>query len=110
MATSARLRKLNQDYEERIYAGLLGQAIGAGLGHHHLGDVRTLSGHELGKIGYDLTLRGDFSSTFVNDALNTGLSTARVLDDFGYSSSFGADHVARTWLNYAIENHASGHQ
>ena len=106
MATSARLRKLNQDYEERIYAGLLGQAIGAGLGHHHLGDVRTLSGHELGKIGYDLTLRGDFSSTFVNDALNTGLSTARVLDDFGYSSSFGADHVARTWLNYAIENHA----
>ncbi len=104
MATSARLRKLSLDYEERIYAGLLGQTIGAGLGRHHLGDVHTLSALELGKIGFDLTLRGDFSSTFVHDALVTGLTSARVLDDCGYSSSFGSPDIARTWLNYAIEN------
>ncbi|MEI6233207.1 MAG: ADP-ribosylglycohydrolase family protein [Planctomycetota bacterium] len=104
MATSVRLRKLNHDYEEHVYAGLIGQAIGAGLGRHHLGDVRTLPRNELGKIGYDLSLRGDFSSAFANTAIVSALTSVRVLEDFGYSSSFSSENVAQTWLNYAVEN------
>jgi len=104
MTTSVRLRKLNQDYEERVYAGLMGQVIGAGLGRHHLGDARALPRTELGKIGYDLSMRGDFSATFANESLVTALTSLRVLEDFGYSSSFGSEDIARTWLNYAIEN------
>ena len=106
MATSARFRKLNIDYEERVYAGLLGQAIGAGLARHYLGKTRTLSAGELGKIGYDLDERANFSAHFAHETMAGALTAVRVLEDFDFASSFSCEHVAQTWLNYAIENRA----
>lgn len=104
MATSARFRKLNVDYEERVYAGLLGQAIGAGVGRRYLGTTRILPACQLGKVGYDLSERGDFSAHFAHESMTGALTAVRVLDDFDFGSSFSCEHIAQTWLNYAIEN------
>src|SRR5579862_44841 len=107
MSTSVRYRTgIHADYDERVYSGLLGKLIGVGLGRRYLAGTRTPSPRELGKIGYDLAARGDFSPLFAEDGICAALTAVRALEDFPFTSSLGSDAIAQTWLNYAIEQRA----
>src|SRR5437762_285121 len=105
MATSVRYRsRIHSDFDERVYAGLLGKLIGVGLGRRYLGGARMPSVRELGKIGYDLAFRGDFSGVFAEDGIAGMLTAVRAFEDFGSNSALSGDAIAQTWFNYAIEN------
>ncbi len=105
MATSVRYRsKIPTDFDERIYAGILGKLMGIGLGRRYLGDARTPSSRELGRIGYDLASRGNFSPYFAEDGVGYALTMVRALEDFGCSSGLTREAVIHTLFNYAVEN------
>src|ERR1043165_10135021 len=93
MATSVRYRnRIQGDYDERVYAGLLGKLMGVGLGRRYLGSARTPAPRELGKIGYDLGVRGDFSGVFAEDGIVGGLTFVRAMDR--KSTRLNSSHVA----------------
>ena len=108
MATSVRIKKFPADYEEHVYAGLLGLTLGVAAGRKQSGAARLAPsrdlGRELGRIGYDLNLRGDGLDFAADDRLGTALLVARILEDFGSAPNLGPEHAAWTFQNYALEN------
>jgi len=91
------------DYLERVYAGLLGKAIGIYLGHPY-----ELWGYDriaatFGEIGY--YVNDYFRSPVVttDDDLAGTLAFLRAVPDFGYSRDVTAEQIGRTWLNYLVE-------
>ncbi len=94
----------NEDYPERVYAGVLGKVIGVYLGRpfegwtyetiqEKLGDIENYV-HD--KVGHPLIVTDDdISGTF---------TFARALADNGYRTDLTAKEIGDTWLNYLIEN------
>ncbi|MCX7800548.1 MAG: ADP-ribosylglycohydrolase family protein [Fimbriimonadales bacterium] len=92
-----------QDYEQRVYSGVLGKAIGVYLGrpfegwHHRdivakLGEIR---GYVHERLGQPLIVADDdLSGTF---------TFLRALEDHGFDPALDSERIGRTWLNYLIE-------
>ena len=108
MATSVRIKKFPADYAEHVYAGLLGLSLGIAAGRKQSGADRLTPAHELGRqlgrIGYDLNLRGDGLDCAPDERLGTALLAARILEDFGGVANLGPEHAAWTFQNHALEN------
>jgi ADP-ribosylglycohydrolase len=99
---------LPADYQERVYAGVLGKLIGVYLGRpiegwtserikRELGDIRYYVNERLDPAKYDtklLVTDDDISGTFV---------FPRALADFGYPPRLSAAQIGKTWLNYIVE-------
>ena len=92
------------DYEERVYAGVLGKIIGVYLGRPVEGWTYERITEVLGEItGYVHDQVG--VPLIVTDDDITGTFTFfRALEDNGYDPNLGSAAVGRAWLNYLIEN------
>lgn len=92
------------DYEERVYAGVLGKIIGVYLGRPVEGWTYEQITDRLGEItGYVHEELG--VPLIVTDDDITGTFTFfRALEDSGYDPDLGSEAVGRAWLNYLIEN------
>ncbi len=109
------------DYEERVYAGVLGKIIGVYLGRPFEGWTYERIMAELGEIYYYVNERIDWGRRLaefgvhlgrerlsvpliVTDDDITGTFTfLRALPDYGNSRDLTPAQIGRTWLNYLIE-------
>ena len=105
---------LPPDYEERVYAGVLGKLIGVYLGRpfeqwtweeieERLGEVDDyVTGHpaiEPAKRALPLVVTDDdVSGTF---------TFLRALADYGYARELTPVQIGQTWLNYVVEERST---
>jgi len=92
------------DYDERVYAGVLGKAIGVYLGRPVEGwsyeriteQIGTISGYVHDRVGMPLVVTDDdISGTF---------TFFRALEDSGYDPNLSSEAIGQAWLNYIIED------
>lgn len=94
-----------QDYEERVYAGVLGKIIGVYLGRPFEGWTYERIMRELGEVDYYVNDRiAHHPPLIVTDDDITGTFTfLRALPDYGNSRAITPAQIGQTWLNYLIE-------
>jgi len=89
-------------YAERVYAGVLGKAIGVYLGRPFEGWSHEEILERLGEIEYYVNDRPGMPPLIVTDDDISGTFTfPRALEDYDQVT---AERIGRTWLNYIIEN------
>ena len=91
------------DYAERVYAGVLGKVIGVYLGRPFEGwsyeriqsELGDIEGYVHNKLGVPLIVTDDdISGTF---------TFIRALADNGYDVNITAEQIGQAWLNYLVE-------
>ena len=91
------------DYAERVYAGVLGKVIGVYLGRPFEGwsyeriqsELGDIEGYVHNKLGVPLIVTDDdISGTF---------TFVRALADNGYDVNITAEQIGQAWLNYLVE-------
>ena len=91
------------DYEERVYAGVLGKMIGVYLGRPFEGWTYHRIMDELGEIHYYVHDRLNKPLVVVDDDLSGTFTFLRALPDYGYDINLTPAQIGQTWLNYLIE-------
>lgn len=91
------------DYEERVYAGVLGKIIGVYLGRPFEGWPRHRIEAELGDIDYYVHERLGQPLVVSDDDISGTFTFLRALEDHGVSADLTAEQIGETWLNYLIE-------
>lgn len=94
---------LPQDYEERVYAGVLGKIIGVYLGRPFEGWTYERIMQELGEIKYYVHERLGVPLIVTDDDISGTFTFLRALPDYGNSRDLTPAQIGRTWLNYIIE-------
>jgi hypothetical protein len=91
------------DYEERVYAGVVGKIVGVYLGRPVEGwspqrieqEIGTITGYVHDRVGVPLVVTDDdITGTF---------TFFRALEDSGFDPELSAEAIGRAWLNYIIE-------
>ncbi len=95
--------RIPQDYEERVYAGVLGKIIGVYLGRPFEGWPYELISAELGDITYYVHERLGVPLIVTDDDITGTFTFVRALPDYGNTRDLTPAQVGRTWLNYLIE-------
>ena len=100
--------KIPRDYEEKVYAGVLGKIIGVYLGRPFEGWEHDRIVSELGDVLYYVNGRRDLplkNNTLVvtDDDISGTFIFLRALPDYGNSADLTAAQIGQTWLNYIIE-------
>lgn len=96
------------DYEDRVYAGVLGKLIGVYLGRPFEGWTYERITSELGEIdGYviertDLPLK-THTLVVTDDDIGGTFTFLRALPDHDYDPDLSPQQIGETWLNYLIE-------
>ncbi|MFN3683582.1 MAG: ADP-ribosylglycohydrolase family protein [Fimbriimonadaceae bacterium] len=91
------------DYEERVYAGVLGKAIGVYLGRPIEGWSCADVLREFGRIrGYVHHRRGA-PLIVADDDISGTFTFLRAIEDHGYAPNLTSERVGETWRNYLIE-------
>jgi len=98
-----KVKKLPADYEERVYAGVLGKLIGVYLGRPFEQWTHERIKRELGDITYYVHERLNKPLVVTDDDISGTFTFIRALEDFGYSKNLTAEQIGQTWLNYIIE-------
>ena len=92
------------DYEERVYAGVLGKLIGVYLGRPFEGWSHARILRELGPItGYVHERLGEPLVVTDDDIAGT-FTFVRALEDNDYDPTLDSRRIGETWLNYIVEN------
>ena len=94
------------DYEERVYAGVLGKLIGVYLGRPFEGWSYDHIMRDLGEITYYVHERLAKPLVVTDDDISGTFTFLRALEDCGYSKSITSAQIGQAWLNYIIENKA----
>jgi ADP-ribosylglycohydrolase len=97
------MSKIPEDYEERVYAGVLGKLIGVYLGRPFEGWLYSRIMEELGEIKYYVHERLNKSLVVVDDDLSGTFTFLRSLPDHGNHVDLTAAQIGQAWLNYLIE-------
>jgi ADP-ribosylglycohydrolase len=96
------------DYEERVYAGVLGKIIGVYLGRPVEGWTMEQIAREVGEIWYYVNDQRDYPLIITDDDITGTFTFVRALRDYADAGLEGrnvtAAQIGRTWLNYLIEN------
>ena len=100
--------KIPGDYEERVYAGVLGKIIGTYLGRPFEGWDHGRIERELGEVHYYVNDRRDLdlnNHTLVvtDDDISGTFTFLRALPDHGNSLDLSVAQIGQSWLNYIIE-------
>jgi ADP-ribosylglycohydrolase len=95
--------KLPPDYEERVYAGVLGKIIGVYLGRPFEGWSYDAIMRELGEVNYYVHEKRRCPLIVTDDDISGTFTFARALPDYGNSRDLRAKDIGQTWLNYIIE-------
>jgi ADP-ribosylglycohydrolase len=91
------------DYEERVYAGVLGKIIGVYLGRPFEGWTHDRIIKELGEIKYYVHEKLNKPLIVTDDDIAGTFAFLRAMPDYGNSPDLTAAQIGRTWLNYLIE-------
>lgn len=92
------------DYEERVYAGVLGKIIGVYLGRPFEGWLFPEIMEKLGEIWYYVHDKLNRPLIVTDDDISGTFTFLRALPDYGNSLDLTPEQVGQTWLNYIIEN------
>ena len=91
------------DYEERVYAGVLGKLIGVYLGRPFEGWWYDRIMQELGEVNYYVHQRLGKPLIVTDDDISGTFTFARAMADYGNRRDLTARQFGQTWLNYIIE-------
>ena len=96
------------DYEEKVYAGVLGKIIGVYLGRPFEGWEHARIECELGEVLYYVNDRRDLplkNNTLVvtDDDISGTFTFLRALPDYGNSLDISPAQIGQSWLNYIVE-------
>lgn len=94
---------LPDDYEERVYAGVLGKIIGVYLGRPFEGWTNARIEERLGDINYYVHDALDVPLVVTDDDISGTLTFIRALADNGHDPDISPAQIGNTWLNYLIE-------
>ena len=91
------------DYQDRVYAGVLGKLIGVYLGrpfeNWRYRDIL----QKLGPIEYYVHDRLGDPLIVTDDDIAGTFTFPRALDDYGISADLSPEDIGKAWLNYIIE-------
>jgi ADP-ribosylglycohydrolase len=91
------------DYEERVYAGILGKMIGVYLGRPFEGWTHERILENLGEITYYVHERLGVPLIVTDDDLTGTFTFLRALPDHGTRRDLSPAQIGDSWLNYIIE-------
>lgn len=97
------MNTLPADYEERVYAGVLGKIIGVYLGRPFEGWWNKKIEEELGEINYYVHEKLNKPLIVTDDDISGTFTFLRALPDHGNTHALTAAQIGRTWLNYLID-------
>lgn len=95
---------INEDYAERVYAGVLGKIIGVYLGRPCEGWTYKRIMREVGEIRYYVNEKFNLPLVLADDDICGTLTFLRAITDNNYSLEITPDQIGDTLLNYLIEN------
>ncbi|MBI3829337.1 MAG: ADP-ribosylglycohydrolase family protein [Planctomycetes bacterium] len=101
---AAAVRSLPANYEEKVYAGVLGKIIGVYLGRPFEGWTYEHIMKDLGEVSYYVHERLNKPLVVTDDDISGTFTFVRALEDFAYSKNLTAAQIGQTWLNYIIED------
>ena len=96
--------KLDKQYEEQVYAGVLGKIIGVYLGRPFEGWTYERIMEELGPINYYVNDKLKKPICVTDDDITGTFTFLRALRDFNYDKNITAKQIGQTWLNNLIED------
>ena len=91
------------DYEERVYAGVLGKIIGVYVGRPFEGWTHERLMRELGEIKYYVHEKLGKPLIVTDDDISGTFTFLRAMPDYGNTLNLTAAQIGQTWLNYLIE-------
>jgi ADP-ribosylglycohydrolase len=91
-----------RDYEQRVYAGVLGKIIGVYLGRPFEGWTHERILAELGEIRSYVHERRGLPLVVTDDDISGTFTFLRALEDHGLDPT--PAQIGETWLNYLVEN------
>ena len=94
---------LPADYEERVYAGVLGKIVGVYLGRPFEGWPYHRIADELGEIWYYVHEKLGTPLIVTDDDITGTFTFLRALPDYGNCRDLTPAQIGQTWLNYIIE-------
>jgi ADP-ribosylglycohydrolase len=96
---------LPPDYEERVYAGVLGKIIGVYVGRPFEQWKYERIMEELGEITYYVNDKLPWNPPLVvtDDDISGTFTFLRALPDYDYSRDLTPAQIGQSWLNYIIE-------
>ena len=97
------MAQLPGDYEERVYAGVLGKLIGVYLGRPFEGWSNEAIEKRLGEIDYYVHDKLDVRLIVTDDDISGTFTFIRALEDYGCDPALTPKQIGQTWLNYLIE-------
>ena len=96
-----------EDYFERVYAGVLGKLIGVYLGRPIEGWTNEMIESTVGEVDHYLHdtpgLRRPNPLVVTDDDVTGTFTFLRALEDEGYSRDLTPEQIGNNWLNYTIE-------
>ncbi|GAB4454081.1 MAG: ADP-ribosylglycohydrolase family protein [Armatimonadaceae bacterium] len=98
------MNTLPTDYEERVYAGVLGKIIGVYLGRPFEAWTNQRIERELGEVHYYVHEKLGVPLVVADDDISGTFTFLRALPDHLLSHGISAEQIGKTWLNYLIEN------
>jgi ADP-ribosylglycohydrolase len=93
---------IQADYEERVYAGVLGKIIGVYVGRPFEGWWYGNIMERLGEINYYVNEQLKQPLIVTDDDISGTFTFFRALADYGYNRNLTAQQIGQTWLNYLI--------
>lgn len=91
------------DYEERVYAGVLGKIIGVYLGRPIEGWSYERISQEIGEVDRYLKDQRGAPLVVTDDDITGTFTFLRALEDEGYPVDLTPEQIGKNWLNYTIE-------
>ncbi|WP_395090336.1 ADP-ribosylglycohydrolase family protein [Armatimonas sp.] len=98
------MSSLPTDYEERVYAGVLGKIIGVYLGRPFEGWTNARIEKELGEVWYYVHDKLGKPLIVTDDDISGTFTFPRAFPDNNNAYDITPEQVGKTWLNYLIEN------
>ncbi|MEA3408656.1 MAG: ADP-ribosylglycohydrolase family protein [Chloroflexota bacterium] len=92
-----------KDYEERVYAGVLGKIIGVYMGRPFEGWTHKRIMERLGEINYYVHDTLDKPLIAIDDDISGTFTFLRAMPDHGNTLDLTPAQIGQTWLNYLIE-------
>ena len=92
-----------EDYDARVYAGVLGKIIGVYLGRPFEGWRHRRILEELGEVYYYVHERLGKHLVVPDDDISGTFTFIRALEDHGISREITPEQIGQTWLNYLID-------
>ena len=96
----------DQQYLERVYAGVLGKIIGVYLGRPFEGWDHEVIMEHFGDINYYVHEELNVPLIVTDDDISGTFTFVRALEDYGFSRNISPAQIGHTWLNYIIEKQA----